>query len=201
MSKSPSDQNLSGKKSDSDQKKVKTEFLISKNIESDSITFQLSTKEDSVIRTDNKILSDFLNKLENLVTRYREEIPSFTRIYHKEKLISETFNEVEKKSDSSFHSEILCIRNAKEKLKTRDLADCMLITSLEPCLMCAGTILLSRIPKVVYLLPAKQGEGISSLSIEMIYSRNFFPELFCIPTEISKNAFKSFFKVRRKKFN
>lgn len=96
MSKSPSDQNLSGKKSDSDQKKVKTEFLISKNIESDSITFQLSTKEDSVIRTDNKILSDFLNKLENLVTRYREEIPSFTRIYHKEKLISETFNEVEK---------------------------------------------------------------------------------------------------------
>ncbi|AAN51528.1 MULTISPECIES: nucleoside deaminase [Leptospira] len=201
MSKSPSDQNLSGKKSDSDQKKVKTEFLISKNIESDSITFQLSTKEDSVIRTDNKILSDFLNKLENLVTRDREEIPSFTRIYHKEKLISETFNEVEKKSDSSFHSEILCIRNAKEKLKTRYLADCMLITSLEPCLMCAGTILLSRIPKVVYLLPAKQGEGISSLSIEMIYSRNFFPELFCIPTEISKNAFKSFFKVRRKKFN
>ncbi|EMN51234.1 cytidine and deoxycytidylate deaminase zinc-binding region [Leptospira interrogans str. L1207] len=201
MSKSPSDQNLSGKKSDSDQKKVKTEFLISKNIESDSITFQLSTKEDSVIKTDNKILSDFLNKLENLVTRDREEIPSFTRIYHKEKLISETFNEVEKKSDSFFHSEILCIRNAKEKLKTRYLADCMLITSLEPCLMCAGTILLSRIPKVVYLLPAKQGEGISSLSIEMIYSRNFFPELFCIPTEISKNAFKSFFKVRRKKFN
>ncbi|EMP09035.1 cytidine and deoxycytidylate deaminase zinc-binding region [Leptospira interrogans serovar Pyrogenes str. 200701872] len=201
MSKSPSDQNLSGKKSDSDQKKVKTEFLISKNIESDSITFQLSTKEDSVIKTDNKILSDFLNKLENLVTRDREEIPSFTRIYHKEKLISETFNEVEKKSDSSFHSEILCIRNAKEKLKTRYLADCMLITSLEPCLMCAGTILLSRISKVVYLLPAKQGEGISSLSIEMIYSRNFFPELFCIPTEISKNAFKSFFKVRRKKFN
>ncbi|EJO78743.1 nucleoside deaminase [Leptospira interrogans] len=201
MSKSPSDQNLSGKKSDLDQKKVKTEFLISKNIESDSITFQLSTKEDSVIKTDNKILSDFLNKLENLVTRDREEIPSFTRIYHKEKLISETFNEVEKKSDSSFHSEILCIRNAKEKLKTRYLADCMLITSLEPCLMCAGTILLSRIPKVVYLLPAKQGEGISSLSIEMIYSRNFFPELFCIPTEISKNAFKSFFKVRRKKFN
>lgn len=114
MSKSPSDQNLSGKKSDLDQKKVKTEFLISKNIESDSITFQLSTKEDSVIKTDNKILSDFLNKLENLVTRDREEIPSFTRIYHKEKLISETFNEVEKKSDSSFHSEILCIRNAKE---------------------------------------------------------------------------------------
>ncbi|MFE1937717.1 nucleoside deaminase [Leptospira kirschneri] len=201
MSKSSNNQNSSGKKPGSDQKKVKTEFLISKNIKSDSINFQSSTREDSIIKTDNKILSDFLNRLENLVLQENEEIPSFTRIYHKEELISETFNEVEKKSDSYFHSEILCIRKAKEKLKTRYLMDCMLITSLEPCLMCAGTILLSRIPKVIYLLPAKQGEGISSLSIEMIYSRNFFPELFCIPVEISKNAFKSFFKARRKKFN
>ncbi|EJO69101.1 nucleoside deaminase [Leptospira kirschneri] len=201
MSKSSNNQNSSGKKPGSDQKKVKTEFLISKNIKSDSINFQPSTREDSIIKTDNKILSDFLNRLENLVLQENEEIPSFTRIYHKEELISETFNEVEKKSDSYFHSEILCIRKAKEKLKTRYLMDCMLITSLEPCLMCAGTILLSRIPKVIYLLPAKQGEGISSLSIEMIYSRNFFPELFCIPVEISKNAFKSFFKARRKKFN
>ncbi|WP_406600540.1 nucleoside deaminase [Leptospira sanjuanensis] len=139
--------------------------------------------------------------MENLVLHAGEEIPSFTRIYHKQELVSETLNEVEKNKDSSFHSEILCIRDAKEKLKTRYLSDCILITSLEPCLMCAGTILLSRIPKVIYLLPAKQGEGISSLSIETIYSRNFFPELICIPAEISKNAFKSFFKARRKKFN
>ncbi|ASV08113.1 hypothetical protein B2G50_00310 [Leptospira interrogans serovar Canicola] len=45
MSKSPSDQNLSGKKSDLDQKKVKTEFLISKNIESDSITSNFPQKK------------------------------------------------------------------------------------------------------------------------------------------------------------
>ncbi|EMO71137.1 cytidine and deoxycytidylate deaminase zinc-binding region [Leptospira santarosai str. 200702252] len=149
----------------------------------------------------DRILPDFFKSMEDLLLKEREEIPSFTRIYQKEKLICETFNEVEKNSDSSFHSEILCIRNAKKKLKTRYLTDCALITSLEPCLMCAGTILLSRIPKVIYLLPARQGEGISSLSIETIYSRNFFPELICIPAEISKNAFKSFFKIRRKKFN
>lgn len=93
---------------------IKTEFLISKNIKSDSINFQPSTREDSIIKIDNTILSDFLNRLENLVLQENEEIPSFTRIYHKEELISETFNEVEKKSDSYFHSEILCIRKAKE---------------------------------------------------------------------------------------
>ncbi|RHX87793.1 nucleoside deaminase [Leptospira stimsonii] len=149
----------------------------------------------------HKILPDFLSRMESLISLGGEEIPSFTRIYKHEELIAESFNEVEKNSDSSFHSEILCLREAKEKIGTRYLLDCLLITSLEPCLMCAGTILLSRIPKVIYLLPAKQGEGISSLSIETIYSRNFFPELICIPAEISKDAFKSFFKARRKKFN
>lgn len=149
----------------------------------------------------DRVLSDFLKSMKDMLLKEREEIPSFTRIYQKEELVSETFNEVEKNSDSSFHSEILCIRDAKKKIKTRYLTDCTLITSLEPCLMCTGTILLSRIPKVIYFLPARQGEGISSLSIETIYSRNFFPELICIPAEISKNAFKSFFKIRRKKFN
>ncbi|AYV55938.1 nucleoside deaminase [Leptospira kmetyi] len=161
----------------------------------------LSSKENPNPESDEIRLSDFLKTMENLLLHDGEEIPSFTRIYHRNELISETLNEVEKNSDSSFHSEILCIRDAKEKLKTRYLSDCTLITSLEPCLMCAGTILLSRIPKVIYLLPAKQGEGISSLSIETIYSRNFFPELICIPAEISREAFKSFFKARRKKFN
>ncbi|PJZ54535.1 nucleoside deaminase [Leptospira adleri] len=149
----------------------------------------------------HKILPDFLSRMESLVSLRGEEIPSFTRIYKGEELIAESSNEVEKNSDSSFHSEILCLRDAKEKIGARYLSECLLITSLEPCLMCAGTILLSRIPKVVYLLPAKQGEGISSLSIETIYSRNFFPELICIPAEISKDAFKSFFKARRKKLN
>ncbi|WP_394854637.1 nucleoside deaminase [Leptospira ellisii] len=137
--------------------------------------------------------------MENLISLGGKEIPSFTRIYRGDRLVSESSNQVEENADSSFHSEILCIRNSKEKLKTKYLSECLLITSLEPCLMCAGTILLSRIPKVVYLLPAKQGEGISSLSVEIIYSRNFFPELVCIPTEVSKNAFKSFFRARRKK--
>ncbi|MBM9576752.1 nucleoside deaminase [Leptospira sp. 201903070] len=149
----------------------------------------------------HKILPDFLDRMKSLISNEGKEIPSLTRIYQKEKLIAESSNEVEKNSDSSYHSEILCLREAKERIGTRYLTDCLLITSLEPCLMCAGTILLSRIPTVVYLLPAKQGEGISSLSIETIYSRNFFPELICIPANLSKEAFKSFFKARRKKFN
>ncbi|EMY13864.1 hypothetical protein LEP1GSC043_1026 [Leptospira weilii str. Ecochallenge] len=60
------------------------------------------------------ILPDFIQRMENSVLHAGEEIPSFTRIYHKHKLVCETFNEVEKNKDSSFHSEILCIRDAKK---------------------------------------------------------------------------------------
>lgn len=114
MSKSSNNQNSSGKKSGSDQKKVKTEFLISKNIKSDSINFQPSTREDSIIKTDNKILSDFLNRLENLVLQENEEIPSFTRIYHKEELISETFNEVEKNQTLIFIARFFVFERQKK---------------------------------------------------------------------------------------
>lgn len=62
----------------------------------------------------DKILSDFLKSMKDMLLKEKEEIPSFTRIYHKHKLVCETFNEVEKNKDSSFHSEILCIRDAKK---------------------------------------------------------------------------------------
>lgn len=75
-------------------KKNKTEFFIHKNIKSNSNIFNSSVK-DPIIQTD-PVLFDFLNKLKNLVLQENEEIPSLTRIYHKEELISETFNEVEK---------------------------------------------------------------------------------------------------------
>ncbi len=45
----------------------------------------------------DRILPDFFKSMEDLLLKEREEIPSFTRIYQKEKLICETFNEVEKK--------------------------------------------------------------------------------------------------------
>ncbi|PJZ71095.1 cytidine deaminase [Leptospira perolatii] len=144
-------------------------------------------------------LPDFLHRFHSLRSEYAEEIPSFTRIYYKENLICETSNLVELSDDSSQHSEVLALAKAKELLKSRYLHDCLLLTTLEPCLMCSGSILLSRIPKVAYLLAAKQGEGISSLSLETIYSRNFFPELLLVHTPETKEAFQSFFKDKRKK--
>lgn len=142
-------------------------------------------------------LKEFLERFQEIRSKNSEEIPSFTRIYRQGEIIAEAFNSVESAEDSALHSEVIAIAKAKEILKERYLTNCVLLTTLEPCLMCGGSILLSRIPKVAYLVPAKQGEGISSLSLETIYSRNFFPELVLIRSEETRQVFKSFFKDKR----
>jgi len=59
-------------------------------------------------------------------------------------------NERELKGDPTAHAEIIALRNAAEKIGSWRLEDCTLVVTLEPCAMCAGAILQSRIPRVVF---------------------------------------------------
>ena len=59
-------------------------------------------------------------------------------------------NEREKDNDSTAHAEILAIRRAGEKLGSWRLDDLTLVVTLEPCVMCAGAILQSRIKRLVF---------------------------------------------------
>ena len=59
-------------------------------------------------------------------------------------------NEREKDNDPTAHAEILAIRKASEKIGSWRLDDLTLIVTLEPCVMCAGAILQSRIKRLVF---------------------------------------------------
>jgi len=59
-------------------------------------------------------------------------------------------NEREHREDPTAHAEVLAIRRAAEALGTWRLLDTTLYVTLEPCAMCAGAIVLARIPRVVY---------------------------------------------------
>ena len=59
-------------------------------------------------------------------------------------------NEREKDDDPTAHAEIVSIRNASEKIGSWRLDDLTLIVTLEPCVMCAGAILQSRIKRLVF---------------------------------------------------
>jgi tRNA(adenine34) deaminase len=65
-------------------------------------------------------------------------------------VIARARNAREKGADPTAHAEILAIRKAAKKLGSWRLDGCTLYVTLEPCAMCAGAIVLSRLPRLVY---------------------------------------------------
>ena len=81
-------------------------------------------------------------------------------------MVSSGKNEREKDNDPTAHAEIVAIRGASEKLGSWRLDDLTLVVTLEPCLMCAGAILQSRIKRLVFgAFDQKAGAVGSSLDV------------------------------------
>ena len=75
-------------------------------------------------------------------------------------------NKREKDSDPTAHAEIVAVRGAGEKLGSWRLDDLTLVVTLEPCVMCAGAILQSRIKRLVFgAFDQKAGAVGSSLDV------------------------------------
>lgn len=78
------------------------------------------------------------------------EVPIGALVVRGDQILGEAQNAMESLQDASAHAEILAIRSASKRLDSWRLDDCTLYASLEPCPMCAGAILNSRIARVVY---------------------------------------------------
>lgn len=79
-----------------------------------------------------------------------EEVPVGAVIVKQGKIISRAHNTKETKQDSTCHAEILAIKKACKKLNSWRLLDCEMYVTLEPCSMCAGALINSRIKKDIY---------------------------------------------------
>lgn len=80
----------------------------------------------------------------------KNEVPIGAVIVKNGKVISKSHNKKEKNKIVTHHAEILAINNACKKSKNWRLNDCTLYVTVEPCMMCAGAIIQSRIKKIVY---------------------------------------------------
>ncbi|MCL4305425.1 tRNA adenosine(34) deaminase TadA [bacterium] len=80
----------------------------------------------------------------------KDEVPIGCVIVHNGVVIGRGHNLTETLQDPTAHAEMIAITAAAEALGSRRLLDCALYVTLEPCAMCAGAIVLSRIPYVVY---------------------------------------------------
>lgn len=85
----------------------------------------------------------------------KDEVPVGAVIVQSDKIISKSFNRKEHKNNAIKHAEIIAIDKACKKKKTWHLEDCVLYTTMEPCMMCCGAIIQSRIKKIVFLVENK----------------------------------------------
>jgi tRNA(adenine34) deaminase len=78
------------------------------------------------------------------------EVPVGAVVVHDGQIIAHGSNEVEGKHDATAHAELLALRKAAKKLGRWRLKGCTLYVTLEPCAMCAGALVQSRIDRLVF---------------------------------------------------
>jgi len=81
------------------------------------------------------------------------EVPVGALVVYEGRILSSGYNQVEKKQDATAHAELIAIKEAQCQIKNWRLTDCTVYTTLEPCLMCYGALILSRVKKIVYAAP------------------------------------------------
>ena len=126
-----------------------------------------------------------------------DEVPIGCVIVKDDNVIAKAHNLRETNNDPLGHAETLAIKKASEVLNDWQLVDCELYVTIEPCIMCAGAIIQSRIKKVIYGAPDLKGGAFgSSINVLDAENINHRPEIVkgvlekeC--TEIIKNYFKS----------
>jgi tRNA(adenine34) deaminase len=95
-----------------------------------------------------------------------DDVPIGCVIVHASEVVAAARNERELRGDPTAHAEILALREAAGRLGGWRLADTVLYVTLEPCAMCAGAIVLARVPRVVYAAPdPKAGAAGSVLDV------------------------------------
>ena len=81
------------------------------------------------------------------------EVPVGSVLVQKGKVIARGHNQVEMLNDATAHAEMLCITSGEVALENWRLSDTTLYVTIEPCSMCAGAMLLSRVPNLVWGAP------------------------------------------------
>lgn len=131
----------------------------------------------------------------------KDEVPIGCVIVKDDQIIARAYNKREMKQCSTAHAEILAIEKACKKLGSWRLEDCDLYVTLEPCPMCSGAIIQSRIQNVIFgAYDPKGGCMGSNMNINDVRGFNHYPDIEggILQDECSR-LLKDFFKAKRKK--
>lgn len=128
-----------------------------------------------------------------------DEVPIGCIIVKDDKIIARAHNQRDKTNNPLGHAEVLAIKKASEVLEDWQLVDTDLYVTIEPCIMCAGAIIQSRIKRVIYGAPDLKGGAFgSSINVLDASNINHRPEVIkgVLETECSQ-IIKNYFKSKR----
>ena len=129
-----------------------------------------------------------------------DEVPVGCVIVLNDKIIAKAYNKKEINNDPCGHAEILAVKKASKKLNNWRLENCEMYVTIEPCIMCSGAIIQSRISKVYYGAPDNKGGGFGT-SINVLEAKNINhrPLIYggVLEDECSK-IISNYFKSKRK---
>ena len=133
----------------------------------------------------------------------KDEVPIGAVIVHKNIVIGRGYNQTETLNDATAHAEMIAITAAANNLQSKFLDECELYVTVEPCVMCTGAILLSRIKRIYFgTFEPKFGACGSLYDLINTGKYNHKPEVFSgIYAEESKVLLETFFKSKRKNAN
>ena len=134
----------------------------------------------------------------------KDEVPIGCVIVKDGRIIAHGHNLRESTHDPTAHAELIAIRKAARKLASWRLIDCTLYVTLEPCTMCMGAIILSRIPTVVFGCYDPKGGAAGSLfnlsdNSRLNHSVNLLPRI--LESECSGLLSSFFADLRARKRN
>ncbi len=130
------------------------------------------------------------------------EVPVGAIVVHNNIIVGKGYNQVEKLGDPTAHAEMLAISAACDTLEEKYLSDCTLYVTLEPCPMCAGALVWSKIGTIVYgASDPKSGASGSVFNITQNEVLNHKAEVIQgILEQDCEYLLKAFFSSKRMKY-
>ena len=128
-----------------------------------------------------------------------DDVPIGAVVVHGDRIIGAGHNERERRQDPTAHAETLALRAAAATLGSWRILDATLYVTLEPCAMCAGAIVLARVPRVVWGAPdPKAGAAGSVLDVLAEPALNHRPQtLGGVLEDACAELLRGFFEQRR----
>lgn len=142
-----------------------------------------------------------LQEAENALSE--DEVPVGAVVVHQNRIIGRGYNQIERLKDATAHAEIIALTSASNTLSNWRLNECDIYVTLEPCIMCTGAMLSSRIKNIYFAaFDPKFGAcgSLYNLASEGKYNHkiNVYSGIY---SQESESLLQSFFVKKRNKSN